>query len=43
MLGKALELGIQFGTCVIVGVALGYYLDRWLGTEPVLLLVFMFL
>lgn len=23
-----------------VGMAIGYYLDRWLGTEPVLLLVF---
>ena len=39
--GKALELGLQFGSSVVVGLALGYYLDRWLGTEPVLLLVFM--
>ena len=39
--GKALELGLEFGSSVVVGLALGYYLDRWLGTEPVLLLVFM--
>ncbi len=39
--GKALELGIQFGGCVVVGVGLGYYLDRWLGTTPLLLFVFM--
>ena len=40
-LGKALELGVQFGACVVVGVGLGYYLDRWLGTSPLLLLLFM--
>jgi ATP synthase protein I len=42
-LGKAFELGIQIGACVVVGVALGYYVDRWLETEPVFLLVFMLL
>ena len=40
-LGKALELGVQFGACVVVGVGVGYYLDRWLGTEPFLLLLVM--
>ncbi len=40
-LGKALELGVQFGACVVVGMGLGYYLDRWLGTSPLLLLLFM--
>ena len=40
-LGKALELGFQIGACVVVGVGLGYYVDRWLGTDPVFLLVFM--
>ncbi len=39
-LGKALELGVQFGACVVVGTGLGYYLDRWLGTSPLLLLLF---
>ncbi len=40
-LGKALELRFQIGASVVVGVALGYYVDRWLGTDPVFLLVFM--
>ena len=40
-LGRALELGIQFGACVLVGMGLGYYLDRWLGTAPLFLLIFM--
>ena len=41
--GRALELGLEFAFAVVVGVALGYYLDRWFGTEPILLLVFMVL
>ncbi len=40
-LGTALELGLQLGGSVVVGVGLGYYLDRWLGTSPVFLLVFL--
>ena len=39
--GRALELGIEFTFAVVVGVGLGYSLDRWLGTEPIFLLVFM--
>jgi ATP synthase protein I len=27
----------------VVGVVLGYYCDRWLGTEPVFLFVFLIL
>ncbi len=40
-LGAALELGLQLGGSVVVGLGLGYYLDRWLGTSPVFLLVFL--
>jgi ATP synthase protein I len=39
--GRGFEAGLEFALCVVVGAALGYYLDRWLGTEPWLLLVFM--
>lgn len=38
--GRALDLGMQFSFAVVIGLGLGYYLDRWLGTEPVFLLVF---
>jgi ATP synthase protein I len=39
--GRGFETGLEFALCVLLGVAFGYYLDRWLGTEPWLLLVFM--
>lgn len=39
--GRALDLGMQFSFAVVIGVALGYYLDRWFETEPVFLLIFM--
>jgi ATP synthase protein I len=33
-------LGLEMGLSVAVGAAIGYYLDRWLKTEPWLLIVF---
>jgi ATP synthase protein I len=38
--GRALDLGLQFGFSVVIGLGLGYYLDRRFGTEPVFLLIF---
>lgn len=38
--GRALDLGMQFGFSVVIGLGLGYYLDRRFGTEPVFLLIF---
>ncbi len=35
-------LGLEMGLAVAVGVGIGYYLDRWLGTEPWFLIVFLF-
>lgn len=35
-------LGLEFSASVIGGLVLGYYLDRWLGTGPWLLVVFTF-
>ena len=32
---------MQFSFAVVIGLALGYYLDRWFETEPVFLLIFM--
>ncbi len=40
-LGRALDLGMQFSFAVVIGLVLGYYLDRWFETEPVFLLIFM--
>jgi ATP synthase protein I len=34
-------VGLEMGLSVAVGAAIGYYLDRWLKTEPWLLIVFL--
>jgi ATP synthase protein I len=38
--GLAMELPFTLVAAVLVGGALGYFLDRWLHTKPVLMLVF---
>jgi len=35
-------LGLEMGLSVAVGSAIGYYLDKWLRTDPWLLLIFFF-
>ncbi len=37
------SLGLEMGIAIAVGAAIGYVLDRWLGTKPWLLLVFLLL
>ena len=34
------SVGIMFPASIAVGVAIGYFLDRWLNTAPYLLIVF---
>jgi ATP synthase protein I len=34
-------LGLEMGLSVSVGAILGYYLDKWLHTEPWLLIIFL--
>lgn len=34
-------LGLEMGLSVAVGVIIGYYLDKWLHTDPWLLIVFL--
>jgi len=33
-LGKYSALGLELAISVILGLAIGYYLDKWLGTGP---------
>ena len=33
-LGKYSALGLELAISVIIGLAIGYYLDKWLGTGP---------
>jgi len=42
-LAFALRVGVEIVSALIVGVAIGYFLDRWLGTKPWFLLVFFVL
>jgi ATP synthase protein I len=39
-LAELSSLGLMLPSSIIVGLFLGYILDRWLGTRPWLLLVF---
>jgi ATP synthase protein I len=39
-IGALSTVGISFVLAVVIGFACGYYLDKWLGTGPWLLLVF---
>ena len=42
-LGVGLRLGIELVSAVVVGVGIGWLLDRWLGTQPWLLILFFML
>jgi ATP synthase protein I len=35
------SLGLEMGLSVAIGILIGYYLDRYFGTSPVLTLVFL--
>jgi ATP synthase protein I len=34
-------LGLEMGISLVIGLGIGYYLDRYFGTSPVLLIIFM--
>lgn len=34
-------LGISMVAATLIGLAMGYYLDRWLGTNPWMTLIFL--
>ncbi len=38
-LGRYSALGFEMAISVLIGVAIGYYLDMWLGTKPWLMIV----
>lgn len=42
-MGVAFRVGVEMVAGVIVGAAIGYGLDQWLGTKPWMLIVFFFL
>jgi ATP synthase protein I len=40
-LGKYSALGLEMALSVVIGLAIGYYLDRWLGTGPWLTVIWL--
>lgn len=40
-LGFLSSVGICMVASVLIGMAMGYYLDQWLGTKPWMLLIFL--
>lgn len=40
-LGFMSSVGISMVAATFIGLAMGYYLDRWLGTSPWLTLIFL--
>lgn len=42
-MGIAFRVGVELVAGVVVGVAIGYGLDQWLGTTPWMLILFFFL
>ena len=42
-MGVGLRVGVELLSALVVGVGLGWFLDRWLHTSPILLIVFVLL
>lgn len=43
VLWRASMVGINLVAATFVGLAIGYYLDKWLGTKPWLTIIFLIL
>jgi len=40
-LGRYSALGLEMAASVLIGLAIGYYLDKWLGTGPWLMVLWI--
>lgn len=43
LLGNVGTIGMQLVVATFIGLAMGYFLDKWLGTEPWMLIIFLLL
>lgn len=41
-IGAVSSVGIAFVLAIVFGFLIGYYLDKWLGTSPLFLIIFFF-
>ena len=41
--GIAMRMGTEFVAAVFVASFIGFYLDKWLDTKPILMIIFFFL
>jgi len=42
-LGKALKISTEFVAAVVVGTTIGFLLDNWFDTKPLLIILFFFI
>ena len=42
-LSQGMRIGLEFGSAVIIALIIGFYLDKWLSTSPLMLIIFLFL
>lgn len=40
-LGDLLSVGIMFPVCIGIGYGIGFFLDRWVGTESLFKIIFL--
>lgn len=43
LFGNVATIGMQLVVATFVGLAMGYFLDKWLGTGPWMLIIFLLL
>lgn len=43
LLANAWVMGLHLVSGTVVGLVMGYYLDKWLGTKPWLIIIFLIL
>lgn len=41
--GRFMSLGIAIVLCTVMGLGIGYYFDKWFGTKPWFLIIFLVL
>ena len=42
-MGSAFRLGTELVAAVVVGTIIGFILDNWFGTKPILIIIFFFI